>query len=120
MLVGAGVNDLAGAGGRRRGPEELVAITERLCTRLDAEGIRTVVLTPIWADEARAAVEMGLHVAAADLLALREGLLAWGERERRDVVDLWPVLAGRGDLLSDGVHPTGAGHALLAAALAVS
>ena len=86
---------------------------ESLCHVLELQGCRPVVLTPTWVEAVRAQAEMGLNIDVRQVKAYRDDLLVWGERTFRDVVDMWPVLEGRGELLVDGVHPDAVGHRLL-------
>ncbi|MDO4918141.1 GDSL-type esterase/lipase family protein [Kocuria sp.] len=117
VLVHAGINDLAGTDATRRSPGDLVEAMGALCTHIEDRGARPVVLGPIWTDEQRAAEGFGLNLEPGVLQRYRDELLRFGETTGRDVVDLWPVLEDRPDLISDGVHPTPEGHAALFAAL---
>ena len=112
VVVGAGINDLRAVEGPAR-PADVVAAMDALCTRLEAAGRRPVVLIPLWLDAPAADADFGMGVRLADAADLRERLVAWGAQTHRDVVDLWPVLEGRPERFTDGVHPDAAGHALL-------
>lgn len=116
-LISAGINDLVGIEGTRSTPAELVEIAATLCKRLEEQGARPVFLGPIWTDEERAAQELGLQVETGALAAYRDMLLTWGERTNHDVIDLWPALENRPDLMADGIHPTTDGHAKIWAML---
>lgn len=114
VIVTAGVNDLtAGAG-----PAEVCAALAAACEALEAGGVRPVVLCPLWHDRERARTEFGAELDPARTSALRAELLDWGAGTHRDVIDLYPVLEARSDLLADGLHPTPEGHRLLWEALA--
>lgn len=120
VVVAAGINDLAGAGGAASTPDDLLAEVEALCTDLEGHDIRPVVVTPLWVDEAAAREDLGLTVTVDAVVAYRSTLMAWAERTHRDVLDLWPVSEGRPDLLVDGVHPGPEGHQALWERLRVS
>lgn len=113
VLISAGVNDLAGVHGPARTPHELVQMQEKLCTALEDAGMRPVVLGPTWAEVDRCGEEAGLSLTADALPEYRSALADWAGRTHRDWVDLWPALEDRPDLLSDGIHPTPAGHEVL-------
>lgn len=51
------------------------------------------------------------YLAAHPLVAVerRAALLHWAAATNRDLLDPWNALAGRSDLLADGVHPTAEG-----------
>lgn len=117
VLVHAGINDLADANVGRHSPDDLVEIMGVLCTHIEDRGARPVVLGPTWTDEQRAAREFGLHLEPGALRNYRDELMKFGETTNRDVLDLWPALENRPDLISDGVHPTPEGHAALFVAL---
>lgn len=109
VLIGAGINDLiAGAS-----PASLLSHLDRLCKELEDAGCRPVVLTPLWVDEKKALHDFGARIELATIQAYRRSLLKWGDRAHRCVIDLYPVLENRPDLLSDGIHPDARGHELI-------
>lgn len=112
VLLSAGINDLMLD---RTTPEQTVDRVRRLCEAFEAVGIRPVVLGPTWIETEAAARDHGTELPAETLAAYRERLLAWGRETFRDVLDPWPVLEHRPDLLTDHLHPGPAGHELLAA-----
>lgn len=112
VVIGVGINDLRADRGPTR-PADLVAGMESLCVRLEGEGRRPVVLTPLWVDVPRADTELGMGVCLDDVVEYRGRLLAWGEESLRDVIDVWPVLEGHPERLTDGVHPDARGHQML-------
>lgn len=113
VLIGAGINDIAGIGGTRETPKHLTTGMEELCLVHEGDGRRVVVLGPTWFDEQRIGTEMGLRVETATLQCYRESLAGLCERTGRVFVDMWEPLAGRTDLLADGVHPSHEGHQVL-------
>lgn len=113
VLVQAGINDVAAGASAQEVLAELVALVEVI----EGVGARAVVFTPLWFDSVRAAVEFGVVIDESVARQLREDLVGWGLESRRDVVDVWPVLEGRGELLVDGLHPGAQGHRLIFEAL---
>lgn len=116
VLLAAGVNDLA-LRDDQVSPMQLLEAVDSFCDRAETTGRRPVVCTPVWVAEERACSEFGVKVRNDDLLAYRALLQGWAKETHRDLIDLYPVLEGRADLFSDGLHPTCEGHILLANAV---
>lgn len=110
-LVSAGINDLMLD---QCSPAAAVTRLQRLCEALEGVGIRPVVLGPTWFAVDASAQDHGVELTEAVVLDYRESVLRWAARTLRDVLDPWPVLEGRPELLTDHLHPDAAGHALLA------
>lgn len=109
VLISASINDLTFG----TSPERLMVAVRSLVRRLDFLGARSVVATPVWYDGAVRSREYN-PIPDVAVAQFRELLLDWGVAEQRRVLDLWPVLQQRPDLLDDGLHPTAQGHVLLA------
>lgn len=112
VVIAAGINDLAADHGPAH-PAELVTMMDAMCTRLEGVGRRPVVLTPVWLDVKRASEQFSMQVRLQDAANYRDRLICWATQTHRDVIDLWPVLEGRTDRFTDGVHPDAEGHAQL-------
>jgi acyl-CoA thioesterase I len=111
VMIAAGVNDLiAGAAA----PEDLVRVTEDLCVRFEAVGVRPVIIGPAWHDEDRTRVEFGVQLSTETTAAYDQALGGWARHSCRDFVHVWDVLRDRSDVLLDGLHPSTEGHRLLA------
>lgn len=113
VLICAGINDLAGVDGPAAHPTDVVREMAALCEELEAQDRRPVPVGPLWLDAERAARELGLRVGLDAVEQYRAELLRWAAATNRDLLDPWDALAGRSDLLADGVHPTAEGHEVL-------
>ncbi|MBM7050592.1 SGNH/GDSL hydrolase family protein [Rothia sp. ZJ1223] len=113
VIIGAGINDLIAG----TSSAALLQEVENLCTILEVEGRRPVVLTPLWLNTEQAAQDFGVSVSLSTVLDYRNLLLTWGTRTYRDVIDLYPVLEELPEYLIDGIHPDAGGHELIYQAL---
>jgi len=111
VLIACGINDLLHGTGT---VAETAAHIQNIAEGVEAHGARAVVVGPAWVDVGHAEPAFGRSVDDAVVRELDAMLTAWGTRTHRDVVSVHSVLAGHPGLLSDGVHPSREGHALLA------
>lgn len=118
VIIGAGINDLAGVEGHPTSAEELLHHLESLCQLLEADGRQPILLTPLWVDTTVARQQMGFDVDLAPVQKYRNLLLTWAEETQHTVIDLYPVLENRPERFTDGVHPDAQGHRLLWEAIA--
>ena len=113
VFIACGVNDLL----HGASPGRAAAAVKSIAESVEASGARPVVLGALWLDAERSAREFGAACAPEDIAALNALLAEWGAETSRDVIDPSPVLAGRTELLADGLHPTAEGHRRLASFL---
>ncbi|MFF5702835.1 GDSL-type esterase/lipase family protein [Streptomyces sp. NPDC012794] len=115
ILLAAGINDSA-VPLSTPDADGLVNLTDglaALAATAHAHNARLVVLGPVWLDEERTGDYEGLRFTENRALALRESLRTWCEDNHIDFVDMWEPLRKKPDLLTDGIHPTPAGHQAL-------
>ncbi|WP_346845492.1 SGNH/GDSL hydrolase family protein [uncultured Rothia sp.] len=113
VIIGAGINDLAGVESPPATAEELLEHLKKLCERLEADGRRVVLLIPLWLDDVAAAEQMNFKVDLAEVEKYRNLLLTWADETNHAVIDLWPVLKNQPERFTDGVHPDAEGHRLV-------
>lgn len=113
VIVSAGINDLAGVEGPPATAKELLEQLQNLCARIETDGRRVVLLTPLWLDDVAAAEQMNFKVDIAEVERYRTLLLTWADETNHAVIDLWPVLKNQPERFTDGVHPDAEGHRLV-------
>lgn len=109
VLIGAGINDvIAGISANA-----ILSALESLCEKLEDAGCRPVTFTPLWLDAEKTVRIFGADVDLVNVCNYRVALLDWGKRTHRDVVDLYPALENRSEILTDGIYPDARGHEII-------
>jgi lysophospholipase L1-like esterase len=106
VYVLEGINDLRAG---RKVPAILADLTQML------QAVTHARATPVLLTVLPTALKSPTN---AQVRALNRRILALGARRQVPTVNLYPLFAGRLDLLIDGVHPDDFGYALIAAACA--
>lgn len=115
VIVSVGVTELIPHPGHPAATAgDVVAGLEKIAAAIESHGARVVVLGPLRHDEQHAREALGVDLPRGSVLEFERVLTAWSARTYRDLIPIGAVLDRRPDLLLDGLHPTGDGHALLA------